>query len=80
MDIIRTCSVTARRTPYQSHPDWLREVVCDRLELSGVTVVCHDWGGLLGLRLLGEQPDRFRRVVATSTSLPTGRVRRTVPG
>lgn len=57
---------------YQSHLDWLREVVCERLELSGVTMVCHDWGGLLGLRQLSEQPERFRRVVATSTSLPTG--------
>ncbi|MFF0269423.1 alpha/beta fold hydrolase [Kribbella sp. NPDC004536] len=57
---------------YQSHLDWLRQVVFDQLELSGVTMLCHDWGGLLGLRLLGEHPDRFRRVVVTSTSLPTG--------
>jgi haloalkane dehalogenase len=57
---------------YQSHLDWLRQVVFDRLELSGVTMVCHDWGGLLGLRLLSEHPDRFRRVVATNTSMPTG--------
>jgi haloalkane dehalogenase len=57
---------------YQSHVDWLRQVVFDRLDLSDVTMVCHDWGGLLGLRLLGEHPDRFRRVVATSTSMPTG--------
>ncbi|MFI5695939.1 haloalkane dehalogenase [Kribbella sp. NPDC051586] len=57
---------------YQSHLDWLRQVVFDRLELSDVTMVCHDWGGLLGLRLLAEHPDRFRRVVATSTSMPTG--------
>jgi len=57
---------------YQSHLDWLRQVVFDRLDLSDVTMVCHDWGGLLGLRLLGEHPDRFRRVVATSTSMPTG--------
>ena len=57
---------------YQGHVDWLRQVVFDRLGLSDVTMVCHDWGGLLGLRLLGEHPDRFRRVVATSTSMPTG--------
>lgn len=57
---------------YRSHLDWLHQIVFDRLELSGVTMVCHDWGGLLGLRLLGEHPGKFRRVVATSTSLPTG--------
>lgn len=57
---------------YQSHLDWLRQVVFDQLDLSDVTMLCHDWGGLLGLRLLGEHPDRFRRVVATSTSMPTG--------
>jgi haloalkane dehalogenase len=57
---------------YQAHVDWLRETVFDRLDLRDVTMVGHDWGGLLGLRLLAEHPDRFRRVVATNTSLPTG--------
>jgi haloalkane dehalogenase len=57
---------------YQRHVDWLREALFDRLNLHGVTMVCHDWGGLLGLRLLAEHPDRFRRVVATNTYLPTG--------
>ncbi|WP_433170198.1 haloalkane dehalogenase [Actinoallomurus sp. CA-150999] len=57
---------------YQRHVGWLRETVFDRLGLHGVTMVCHDWGGLLGLRLLATSPDRFRRVVATNTSFPTG--------
>ncbi len=57
---------------YQAHVDWLRETIFDRLDLRDVTMVCHDWGGLLGLRLLAEHPERFRRVVATNTSLPTG--------
>ena len=34
--------------------------------------VCQDWGGLIGLRLVGEHPDRFARVVAANTFLPTG--------
>ena len=33
---------------------------------------CQDWGGLIGLRLVGEHPDRFARVVAANTFLPTG--------
>ena len=36
------------------------------------TLVCQDWGGLIGLRLFGEHPDRFARVVAANTFLPTG--------
>jgi haloalkane dehalogenase len=57
---------------YQRHVDWLREAVFGHLNLRRVTMVCHDWGGLLGLRLLAEHPDRFLRVVATNTFLPTG--------
>ncbi|MET9318282.1 haloalkane dehalogenase [Kribbella sp. NPDC003505] len=57
---------------YQAHVEWLSETVFDQLDLHDVTMVCHDWGGLLGLRLLADHPDRFSRVVATSTSLPTG--------
>src|SRR3954467_5788335 len=51
---------------YQRHVDWLRAAVFDALDLTGVTLVCQDWGGLLGLRLVGEHPDRFARVVAAN--------------
>jgi haloalkane dehalogenase len=57
---------------YQRHVDWLAETVFDRLDLSGLTLVCQDWGGLLGLRLVAEHAGRFRRVVAANTFLPTG--------
>jgi haloalkane dehalogenase len=57
---------------YQRHVDWLRAAVLDELELRDITLVCQDWGGLLGLRLVGEHPDRFARVVAANTFLPTG--------
>ncbi|HEX6232115.1 MAG TPA: haloalkane dehalogenase [Jiangellaceae bacterium] len=57
---------------YQQHMDWLTEAVFDRLDLQDVTMVCHDWGGTLGLRLLAEYPDRFRRVVAMNTGMKTG--------
>jgi len=57
---------------YQQHMDWLTEAVFDRLDLRDVTMVCHDWGGTLGLRLLAEHPDRFRRVVAMNTGMKTG--------
>jgi len=57
---------------YARHVEWMRELLFDRLDLSDVTLVCQDWGGLIGLRLVGEHPDRFARVVAANTSLPTG--------
>jgi len=56
---------------YQRHVDWLRATV-ETLDLRRITLVCQDWGGLLGLRLVGEHPDRFARVVAANTFLPTG--------
>ena len=37
-----------------------------------MTLVGQDWGGLIGLRLVAEHPDRFARVVAANTGLPTG--------
>ena len=57
---------------YARHVEWLRSVVFDALELTDVTLVCQDWGGLLGLRLVGEHPARFARVVAANTGLPDG--------
>jgi len=57
---------------YARHVEWMRELLFDRLNLSDITLVCQDWGGLIGLRLVGEHPDRFARVVAANTFLPTG--------
>lgn len=57
---------------YAAHEQWLRELLFDRLELTGVTLVCQDWGGLLGLRLVAFHPDRFDRVVAANTGFPDG--------
>ncbi|HVL82873.1 MAG TPA: haloalkane dehalogenase [Pseudonocardia sp.] len=57
---------------YARHVEWLRALAFDVLDLRGVTLVGQDWGGLLGLRLVAEQQDRFARVVAANTGLPTG--------
>lgn len=56
---------------YQRHVDWLRGLL-DGLALPPATLFCQDWGGLLGLRLAGEEPERFARIVACNTFLPTG--------
>ncbi|MPY77393.1 MAG: alpha/beta fold hydrolase [Actinophytocola sp.] len=57
---------------YARHVEWVRSLGFDVLGLRGVTLVGQDWGGLIGLRLVAEHPDRFARVVAANTGLPTG--------
>jgi haloalkane dehalogenase len=57
---------------YARHVEWVRAFAFDQLNLRGLTLVGQDWGGLIGLRLAAEHPDRFARVVAANTGLPTG--------
>jgi haloalkane dehalogenase len=57
---------------YARHVDWVRELLFDALDLERVTIVGHDWGGLIGLRIATEHTRRVARVVATNTGLPTG--------
>ena len=57
---------------YARHVEWVRSLVFDHLDLHDVTLLGQDWGGLIGLRLVAEHPDRFARVVAANTGLPTG--------
>ncbi len=56
---------------YQAHVEWTWAAI-EAIGLTDLTLVCQDWGGLIGLRLVGEHPDRFARVVAANTMLPTG--------
>ena len=56
---------------YQFHVDIVAGFL-GALDLRGITLVCQDWGGLLGLRVAAEHPDRFARIVAANTGLPTG--------
>ena len=57
---------------YARHVEWIRVFAFEALGLRDVTLVGQDWGGLIGLRLVAEHPDRFARVVAANTGLPTG--------
>ncbi|MCG8490199.1 MAG: haloalkane dehalogenase [Sneathiellales bacterium] len=56
---------------YARHVAWMLEAF-DQLKLDNVTLFCQDWGGLIGLRLVAARPDKFARVVAGNTFLPTG--------
>ncbi len=56
---------------YQRHVDWMTAFVLG-LDIRNCTLFCQDWGGLIGLRMVAEHSDRFARVVASNTFLPTG--------
>ena len=57
---------------YARHVEWMRELVFDRLDLRNITFFAQDWGGLVGLRVLAIDPDRYARVAIGNTGLPTG--------
>ena len=49
------------------------EHFADELDLRDTTVVVHDWGGPVGLRLAVERPDRVARLVILNTGIGAGR-------
>lgn len=57
---------------YARHVSWMREALLEELTLDRITLVGQDWGGLIGLRLVAEAPDRFSRIVVANTGMPTG--------
>lgn len=59
---------------YDSHMRWLTTWL-EALELTNITLVCQNWGSLLGLRLVAEHPDRFDRIIVGNGTLPTGETR-----
>lgn len=54
---------------YPMHVDVMTELV-RRLDLRDVTFFGQDWGGLIGLRVVAEEPDRFARIMISNTGLP----------
>jgi haloalkane dehalogenase len=57
---------------FAAHVEWMTTFVVEALDLTDITLFCQDWGGLIGLRVVGEQPDRFARLVIGNSGLPTG--------
>jgi len=57
---------------YARHVEWMRSLLFDHLDLTGITYFGQDWGGLVGLRLLAAEPERYSRVAVGNTGLPTG--------
>ncbi|EMP57555.1 haloalkane dehalogenase [Marinobacter santoriniensis NKSG1] len=56
---------------YDRHMEWLTTWL-DTLDLRNITLVCQNWGSLLGLRLAAEHADRFSRIIVGNGMLPTG--------
>jgi haloalkane dehalogenase len=56
---------------FQRHVDWVKSFI-EQLDLTNVTLFGQDWGSLIGLRIVAEDPDRFARVVIGNGGLPTG--------
>ncbi len=54
---------------YLQHVAWVRGFL-DELGLTDITVFVQDWGSLIGLRVVGDDPDRFARVVVANGRLP----------
>ena len=57
---------------YKMHYQTLNNLI-EKLELTKITLVCQDWGGLLGLPFAANNPEKFSRLVIMNTGLPTGR-------
>lgn len=58
---------------FDFHRNFLLKFI-DRLNLKNITLVCQDWGGVLGLTIPMEMPDRFKRLIIMNTGFGTGRV------
>lgn len=57
---------------FDRHTDAIVSLI-DQLDLLDTTLVCHDWGGPIGLRTATiERPERFSRLVAMNTGIFTG--------
>jgi haloalkane dehalogenase len=56
---------------YKSHVRWMKAFLAS-LDLRNITIIAQDWGGSIGLRLVAEQSERFKRVVMMNTGIANG--------
>lgn len=56
---------------YAFHVEAMKALIV-KLDLRDITLVCQDWGSLIGLRVAAEMPDRFARILLANGALPTG--------
>lgn len=56
---------------YQSQVEWISSFIF-ALELKNITLFCHDWGSLIGLRIAAQHPDIFTGIIVSNGMLPAG--------
>jgi len=56
---------------YEKYVKWMSDWLVN-LDFTNITLFGQDWGGLIGLRLATAYPDRFSKIIAANTFLPTG--------
>jgi haloalkane dehalogenase len=56
---------------YTRHVGWMQNWL-EQVDARDAVLFCQDWGGLIGLRLVAANPERFAAVIAGNTGLPTG--------
>jgi haloalkane dehalogenase len=61
----------AEKYTYAMHVESIKTFI-ENLDLKNITLFCQDWGGLIGLRVAAEMSERFSRISAANTFLPTG--------
>lgn len=57
---------------FANHVSWMKGFI-EALELTDITLICQDWGSLIGLRLVAENQSRFARVLLANGGLPDGK-------
>ncbi len=57
---------------YEKHVRWITRWLIAQ-DLRGITLICQDWGSLIGLRVAAENEERFARIVVANGFLPTAR-------
>ena len=56
---------------YKSHVRWMKKFLA-ALDLKDITIIAQDWGGSIGLRLVAEASERFKRAVMMNTGITNG--------
>ncbi len=54
---------------FEQHVAWVKAFIQAK-QLKDVTLFCQDWGSLIGLRIAGDEPGRFARIVVANGTLP----------
>lgn len=55
---------------YTQNTEWVHQLLFKQLRLTEIHLIAHDWGGLIGLRLVAQRPKLFNSVVIMNTAFP----------